>query len=315
MGGHRVGSDQQGLRDPLPLESARTSFALLVAGPSPLALDGRRFSGLPNRVVPLDEVRTRLMRRRCPTATRDQVWAHLVRRSRREGAAWTLACTGMALPALSGVARWMGARFPGDLFDVHAEVLSGFLGGLVSVDLSRPHVLPRLRWAAYRQGYAALMAALDAPTPVSVSGFLSVAPRTPWGHPDLVLAKAVRAAVLSQVEADLIGSTRLEEVAISSWAEQHGSTVGAAYKARSRAESRLVAFIREESRAIDPDDPAANAAMDRLPVEQPRRRGSSTAPAVDRTVSKVGADSGLGERGSTSPAPNRPSFPEDLRCV
>lgn len=305
MGARRVGSDQQGLRDHLPLDSARKSFALLVAGPAPLALNGRRFSGLPNRRVALDEVRERMLRRRCSAGARDEVWAYLVRRSRREGAAWTLACTGMALPALSGVARWLAARFPGDVFDVHAEVLAGFLGGLATVDLGRPHVLPRLRWAAYRQGYAALMEALDAPVPVSGSGFRSVAPRSPVGHPDLVLARAVRAAVVSRGEAELIGATRLEEMPVSAWAERHGTTVGAAYKARSRAEARLVAFIREECRSADPDDPAATAALDRLSGQPQRSPGG---------VSKTGADAGLGKRGSTSPAPTRPMSREGHRC-
>lgn len=283
MGARRVGIDV-GQRELLPLESARTSFALLVAGPAPLALDGRRFSGLPNRRVPLDEVREWMLRRRCPAAARDEVWSYLVRRSRREGAAWTLACTGMALPALSGVARWLGARFPGDVFDVHAEVLSGFLGGLARVDLGRPHVLPRLRWAAYRQGYAALMEALDAPVPVRADGFRSLAPRASAGHPDLVLARAVRADVLSPGDADLIGATRLEAVPVSVWADGHGMTVAAAYKARSRAEARLVAFIRDESQAADPEDPAATEALHRLADRYPAGHQRRAAAGVSKTA-------------------------------
>lgn len=309
----------------LPLDSARMSFGLLVAGPQPLSVQGRSFAGLPNRRIPLDELRDLLMHRRCPRRTRDAVWSHLVRRSRREGAAWTLACTGMALPALRGVARWLGARYPGDPFDVHAEVLSGFLAGIASVDLKRPQVLPRLRWAAYRQGHAALTEALDAPAPVA-AGFRSTVPRVPWGHPDLVLARAVRAAVLSQSEADLIGATRLEEESVADWADRNTTTLGAAYKARRRAERRLVAFLRDQARETDPDDPVAELALDRLPSVDPqpcndRSTTSDAAPPVavgrgrasrvraeevGRGVSKSGSDFGLGKRGGTSPAPNRP---------
>ncbi|GDY59664.1 hypothetical protein SVIO_102870 [Streptomyces violaceusniger] len=104
------------------------------------------------------------------------MWTHLVQRSRDEGATWTLACTGMALPALASASRWLAARYPGDAFDVHAEILSGFLSALADIDLNRPRVLVRLRWAAYRAGHAALAEALDAPTPVA-SGFHSSPPR------------------------------------------------------------------------------------------------------------------------------------------
>ncbi|MFF4503000.1 hypothetical protein [Streptomyces sp. NPDC001401] len=313
-------------RDPervLPLDTARECFVLLVAGPQPLSLDGRTFRGLPNRPIPLDELRDRLLRRNCPRLTRNAVWAHLVRRSRREGATWTLACAGMALPALAGVARRLAEGFPGDPFDVHAEVLSGFLDSLATIDVDRPRVLPRLRWAAYRQGFAALMEALDAPTPVA-PGFRSAAPRPPWGHPDLVLARAVRESVLTRTEADLIGTTRLDESSVDGWAAQHQTTPNAAYKLRRRAEARLIAFLRGEALDPDPSDPVALSAMGSLPSVSalPARRNAvlalaSSSPSVidsegsrvaDREeessigVAKNGPDSGLLRCGGSTPA-------------
>ncbi|MFE1961540.1 hypothetical protein [Streptomyces sp. NPDC059479] len=281
-------------------------------------------------------MRDLLLRSRCSRRTRDAVWAYLVRRSRQDGATWTVACAGMALPALTGVANWLASRFPGDVFDVQAEVLSGFLGGLVAVDLDRPRVLSRLRWSAYRAGFAALSEALDAPTPMA-PGFRSAPPQTPWGHPDFVLAKAVRASVLTQTEADLIGATRLEEVPITDWAGQHGTTTGAAYKARRRAESRLVAFIRDEAQDADSGDPVATDAMDLLVSAGPDLRHRRAAvPPSDRSlrvataatgptdrpaeepeegVSKKRPDSGLLRCGSNSPAPTSPPPSEVPRCV
>ena len=41
------------------LDIARDAFTLLVTGPKPLAVDGRDFAGLPDRVVPLNELRGR----------------------------------------------------------------------------------------------------------------------------------------------------------------------------------------------------------------------------------------------------------------
>jgi hypothetical protein len=288
---------------PLPLDVARQCFTWLVTGPEPLSVDGRTFSGLPNRLVPLDELRDRLLRRHCPRTTRDAVWTHLVERSRTEGATWTMACTGMALPALASTSRWLAARYPGDAFDVHAEVLSGFLAALNSIDLQRPRVLVRLRWAAFRAGHAALAEALDAPTPVA-PGFHSSPPRPPWGHPDLVLARAVRQSVLTRTEADLIGATRLEESSITDWAVANRTTVGAAYKARRRAERRLIAFVCDQARETDPDDPVANGV---LSIATPAVRRRDTRPSRSAAKRRGGGRDGAVEAalGSVSKMPTK----------
>ncbi|MEU5001500.1 hypothetical protein [Streptomyces sp. NPDC021622] len=244
----------------LPLSIARQCFKALVRGPQPLALDCRTLAGLPQGLVPLDELLDQLLHGHCPRATKDAVWSELVQRSRADGAIWTLACTGMALPALAKVSRRLATSYPGDPADVHAEVLTGFLGALPTIDLDRPRVLVRLKWAAYRRGFAALSEALDAPTPAG-PGFESAPPRPPWGHPDLVLARAVRSGVLTRTEAHLIGSTRLDKESVSDWACAHKATPAAVYKARRRAEHRLIAFIRDGIRTGGADDPVAGAAM------------------------------------------------------
>jgi hypothetical protein len=64
------------------------------------------------------------------------------------------------------------------------------------------------------------------------------------GHPDLVLARAVTAGVITAFEAELIGATRLEGVSVAGYAQGLGKAVKAVYKARDRAEERLVAAIR-----------------------------------------------------------------------
>lgn len=276
----------------LPLDMARECFAWLVTGPRPLSVDGAAFEGLPDRVIPLDELRDLLLRRRCPQATRDEVWAELVRRARREGATWTLACAGMALPALASAAGWLTARCRrADVFDIHAEVLRGFLAALASVDVDRPQVLVRLRWAAFRAGLAALSAELNAPVPLP-AGFRSAPPRPPWGHPDLVLAEAVREGVLTQTEADLIGATRLEEVSVKQWAEAHATGLAATYAARKRAEVRLADYLRDRARDADPDDPVAGQTAGRV----------TPGDAADRSCRRPG---GLSRSVASSPSGGR----------
>jgi hypothetical protein len=249
---HTLSSTARG-RERNALDIARDAFNLLVTGPEPLAVNGRRIRGLPRRRIPLDELRDRLLSRRYRPAVRDAVWAYLVRRARAEGGAWTVGCVGVALPALTAVAAKLTRCFAGDPTDIHADVLSGFLAGLATIDTDQPKIMLRLRWRAYRSGHAALLEALGGPTRTA-SGFRSQLPTRPWGHPDLVLARAVAERVLTPTEAELIGSTRLEEISIRDWATARGVDYFTAYRVRARAEDRLIAHLRDGAHDADADD-------------------------------------------------------------
>ncbi|WP_328869603.1 hypothetical protein OHT76_05485 [Streptomyces sp. NBC_00287] len=215
------------------------------------------------------------------------------------------------------------------MFDVQAEVLSGFLSALATIDVDRPRILVRLRWAAYRAGFAALSEALDAPVPVA-GEFRSTPPKAPWGHPDLVLARAVRHSVLTSTEADLIGSTRLEDTLVADWAERHGTTSAAAYKARRRAEQRLVAFLGDEAEQTSPEDPVAAYVTEGLAPSASRARPSRHSRGATSTgqphrewlqakssaaLSKDSADSGLLGRGGSPNAPASQASSEVHPCA
>ena len=234
-------------RGSMPLDAARSAFEWLVTGPHPVSVDGRLFPGLPARRVPLNEVRDRLLRRRCPQTLRDAVWTHLVLLARTEGGTWTVGCVGVALPALTSVAATLSARFADDPRDIHAAVLTGFIAALGEIDLRKPRIMLRLRWAAYRAGHTAVREALDTPAPAG-HGFRSTPPPPPWGHPDFVLARAVAENAITPPEAELIGSTRLEGVALADAASARGLTYQAVKKARQRAEHRLVAYLLDSLR-------------------------------------------------------------------
>lgn len=320
----------------LPLDTARDAFQWLVTGPKPMAVHGARFAGLPRRWIPLDELRDRLMSKQCPDPTRDRVWAYLVRRSRAAGGAWTVACVGMALPSLASSARWFAARYRGDRADVHAAVLAGFLEALATVDLADPGIVVRLHYAARRAGQAALEESLDAPVPIG-SGYRSTAPRPPHGHPDLVLARAVGEQILTPTEAELISATRLGETSVTEWARTHGAALKTVFKARDRAEDRLVAWLRDQASEPDSDDPVADAALTALAVDTAdplpsaphapsravsgrRRNGRPADPKKSsRLVSKNDPKSGLLGRGETSPhsprAADHPSISQERRCA
>ena len=252
-----------------PLGVARTAFVHLTTCPDPLSLDTHPYPGLPDHPVALHDLRTLLLSQSCPPATRNAVWREMVTRSRfrsgTSGGDWTIGCVGLALPALTNLAAHLSQRFAGDRSDVHAEILRGFLTALAEIDLDRPAIMTRLRWAAYRAGHAAVRGALDAPMP-SGGAFESRAHRALSGHPDLVLARAVTASVITVEEADMIGATRLERIRLRVWAAEHGAQYEAARKARQRAEQRLTVWLRDE---MSTGESISGRSADTRPLAQP----------------------------------------------
>jgi hypothetical protein len=330
-------------RDSMPLDAARAAFEWLLTGPHPVSIDGRLFPGLPARRVPLNEVRDRLLHRRCPQALRDAVWAHLVLLSRTEGGTWTVGAAGVALPALTTIAAKLSARFAGDPSDIHAAVLTGFLTELAHIDLRKPRIMLRLRWAAYRAGHTCVREALDAPLP-SGSGFRSSAPPPPWGHPDFVLARAVAEDAITAEEAELIGSTRLEGVPLATAAEDRNISYEAVKKVRQRAENRLAAYLLDdaptESHAGSSERDLATHVADaviitgaartatalRAPSPSVTELSAHAAKKVRRRVSRKGRETGVqgcGRKPATSAntaQPDRPrtpssQTPEVPRCA
>src|SRR5438034_6760015 len=83
-----------------PFAALEQTFALLSAEPRPLALDGTGVEGLPDRAIPLTELRARLLHPSAPYATRDAALGALISRARSEGGAWTLGLAGVLLPGM-----------------------------------------------------------------------------------------------------------------------------------------------------------------------------------------------------------------------
>ncbi len=221
---------------------ASKAFWLLVTGPNPIAIDGRVFDGFPDRLVPLNEVRRRLLAARRTDAMRDQVWAHVIERARAERGAWTVGCVGLALPGLITAAARLVGPYAADPADVYAAMLAGFLEELARIDTGKPWIMQRLQAAARAAGIRVIREELDRPTPVD-ERFRSEPPPAPWGHPDLVLARAVADGVITAAQAEMIGATRLEEISARDYAAAHGINYDTFLRTRLRAERKLVAYL------------------------------------------------------------------------
>jgi hypothetical protein len=225
-----------------PLDAAHRAFALLVQPPTQVGFDGRGFDGLPDEILPVDRLRDLLLAPTTPLRTRDAVWHELVVRARRDGPAWVVAAVGVAMPGLRRVAGRLAAGWRGDTDDLDAEVIAGFVARLPTIDLGTPRVCGRLIEAGLRAARKARDADSDAHL-IHVEVVGPIAPIRPWDHPDLVLARAVAAAVIDVDEANLIAATRLEDTSLAQVAGRLGIPASTASAWRMRAERRLAKAI------------------------------------------------------------------------
>ncbi|GAB3848595.1 hypothetical protein GCM10027610_070430 [Dactylosporangium cerinum] len=233
------------------MDAAERAFDLLVQAPTQVGFDGRGFDGLPDRILPLHELRRVLLVWATPFQVRDAVWRELVIRARRDGPAWVIGAVGIAMPGLRRVAGVLASGWHGDSDDLDSELIVGFVARLETVDVAEPRICGRLIDAGMRAARKARDRESDAQlVRTGVAGPL--APVQPWDHPDLVLVRAVAAGVLDAAEATLIGATRLGETTLAQSAEQLGISAGMASSWRRRAELRLAEAIRAGDLAFVP---------------------------------------------------------------
>lgn len=241
--------------DPLLMEapslvfsSAQQAFRFLVTGPAPLVLDGHLFAGLPARIVDLREL-ARLLPA-TSHSTQDAVWADLVVRAQTGSSAWTVGAVGVALPSLVKIACELCTGYSGDVEDVDNEVLAGFCRKLRSLDPDAGRIFARLYWAARRDGAKLRNSESDYAAHVRPSKPQPVEPPPPAEHPDLMLARAVRDGAISEWEARVIGTTRLESAetsdSLNGLATRFGLSRHQLYRTRARAEQRLAQYLADE---------------------------------------------------------------------
>jgi hypothetical protein len=177
---------------------------------------------------------------------RNAVWAELVRRSRGGDPAWVVGLAGVAMPGLRRAAGNLAAAWRCDPADLQAEVLTGFLAAVRALDLADLEAVPlasRLVWAAWRAGQQAASAEAGwSARRRDLAGWRD-GPVLPGGHPDFVLAAAVRKGVLTRGQAELIGRNRLEGVPLSQIAAETGISHPALCNRRKRAEKALADAI------------------------------------------------------------------------
>jgi hypothetical protein len=231
-----------------PFDALEHTFGLLVAGPAPLAIDGRQVRGLPPRPVPLDELRSRLLHPSVGYRTRDVALVVLLRNARREreqtghGGAWTVGLCGVVLPALRRAAVPLAHAVPGKAADLEAEMLAGLVEAIRTVPASAERLAARLVWPAVRAGHRFVRRERHWRTWEAPHASLAAPSRWP-SHPDLLLQEAVRAGVLSAGAAELVGETRVGGVPLRVLARRWGVSYQGLRRRRIRAEPALIAWL------------------------------------------------------------------------
>ncbi|MEW9532817.1 hypothetical protein [Microbispora sp. NPDC049125] len=280
-----------------PLDIAEHAFQMLACAPSHLAIDGKKLGhGLPRRRLSLIEVRDVLIHPSCSNAARDAVWRLLVTRARQDGPQWLVSAVGVAVPALRGISgricRGYVARDPED---IDTEVLTAFIEAIRTVDIERPNVFPRMCTAAKQAGERARENA-EAGAARRFPLQDSAPPVAPWGHPDLVLIDAVAKGVISEVDAELIGMTRLEKRTLADAARQLGLTTEAAKKRRQRSEPILVEAVLsgevEAATSLTISSSPSREMEEEVPTTSAQSRLSDTQPDITTTKGGWGSPTG-----------------------
>jgi hypothetical protein len=229
-------------RPDLPFDVLDEAFRLLATGSRPLSINGADVAGLPQREIPLDELKARLLHPSSRYATRDRALEILLSRAHAEGGPWVIGLVGVLLPGLRRSAAPLVRCHPDKAADIEAEMLAAVVATMQKTPPEAPRPAARLIWAA-RHAAECLLRAEEAELARPGREPISRRPPRPYGHPDFVLLRAVAAGVLQAEDAELIGATRLGEKSLPEAAVALGIDYFAAQKRRRRAEAALVAWI------------------------------------------------------------------------
>ncbi|WP_405087760.1 pilin [Microbispora sp. NBC_01389] len=296
------------------MDIAERAFRMLACAPSSLAVDGRQVGhDLPRRRMLLIELRDVLIHPSCSNAARDAVWRLLVARARQNGPQWMVSAVGVAVPALRGISgRICRGYVAGDAEDIDTEVLTAFIEAIRTVDFDRPGVFPRMCAVAKRAGERARENA-EAGVARGFPLQESAPPAVPWGHPDLVLLDAVAKGVISEVDAELIGMTRLEKRTLADAAREFGLTTEAAKKRRQRCEPILVDAILsgevEAATSLTISPAPSRGVEEDVSMISARSRSSDTQP---ETATRKG---GRGSLTGSARIPHLPALRKPRRHV
>ncbi|MBF6175203.1 hypothetical protein [Nocardia blacklockiae] len=268
--------------------------------PRPLTVIRKRFRELADRPVgglppgwdrmKAGRMAGRLLSPRVPAGEVDAVWVQLIEQARTRDETAVLICVGTALPMLHKVAAWLCGH-PAHRADTESMVVVAFLDAVSQIDLTRPNVASRLRWATFHRTCPPVRERKQAPIPVlwfndgPIPDKDHIVSSPPHGHPEQLLALAVGEGVISTTDAILIADTRLNHRRLTHVAAETATGYEALAKRRRRAEQRLAVWLRQRLADTQTSSDVETAALDHLtphPAPATQRRDSARPMSTHR---------------------------------
>ncbi|TDC84697.1 hypothetical protein E1193_05085 [Micromonospora sp. KC606] len=276
-----------------PLDAVEVAFTALSGDPVPLSLDLDMFGpddGLPTGVLALPALREWLLANPRAYTARDAVWRELIRRARLDGPRWVIAAVGMAMPALRRYARQLSDGYRGEPDDISAEVLAGFLAALRDhVDVGRRAPYASLCRAGWRAGHALRQQAGEF-IPVEdvehVTGPRT--PQVPYGHPDVLVRRAVRLGILDADDEQPYIDVRLGRRAMEPIAARMGISTDALRMRLGRIDTRLAEALAN-GMLTDAASPQAASALAARAARRASLRAASRHRSPTTTTSTAAA--------------------------
>ncbi len=231
-----------------PLADIERTFRWATQAPALLALNGAAIaSDLPPGLLPLDELRQLLLHSGLSYATKDRVLGLVASRAQAGDELWTVGFAGLLMPGLKRIARRL-RQAPGvDPAEVGPEVVVALLEAITEVDPAGERLAARLCWATYRSAARALGVRRRTAWEPEWPTFTLPGSAMPSTNPEEVIARAVRAGVITVDDAELIAQTRLEGQRITDVAASLALPAARLQKRRERAEARLTELLRFEA--------------------------------------------------------------------
>ncbi len=294
--------------------------------PTPLGLIRQRFAGLAVRPVAglppgwdgmwAGRLAERLLDPQVSAEQVDAVWTRLIEQARTRDETAVLLCAGAALPMLSSITAKLCGHWAYRA-DTEAMVLVAFLDAVSGLDVSRPNIAYRLRWATFHRACPPVRERKAAPTPIDRlpeggSSGDGKAVCSPSGHPELLLALAVDEGVLTAADASLILDTRVHPRRLKTVAGEAGINYAGLAKRRRRAEHRLAAWLRERIADTEVSTRVETAALDALTHTGDHHSGRRL---VRARMSKNGSAPRVLPLPKPAPSPVHTEREEPRRCA
>jgi hypothetical protein len=209
-----------------PFDTLEKTFRLLVTGPRPLALEGEKVVGLPERLIPLDELKAIQLHPSTSHQVRHDTLAELVRRA-RDSETWIgPGRRGPSRRAQRGVVARPGLSRSSQGHRGRKDWWPPF------VTSTSPAPASPSTWCGDRGKQPSAWCAWNWPSRPARHLAHPRDPTPTVGAPDLVLIKAVGLGVVAADSPELIGSTRLGAVGLDEAAAALHVGYWAAHKRR-----------------------------------------------------------------------------------